>query len=56
VDHELNYFAPGCYSTQNRIKRGNRRLEAALLNADAMSALAGSLAGLPYAEKKLHQA
>lgn len=56
VDHELNYFAPGCYTTQSRIKRGNRRLEAALLDAEAMSALAGKLTGYPFAKEKMQKA
>lgn len=56
VKQELNYFAPGCYTTQSRIKRGNRRLEAALYDAEAMSALAGQNAGFPYAKEKLTKA
>lgn len=56
VKQELNYFAPGCYTTQSRIKRGNRRLEAALYDAEAMSALAGQKAGFPYAKEKLTKA
>lgn len=42
VDHEMNYFAPGCYTTQSRIKLGNRRCEAALSNAEAVGMLASS--------------
>ncbi len=56
VNHELNFFAPGCYTTQSRIKRGNRRLEAALLDADALSAVADGMVGFPYAKKQLRQA
>lgn len=56
VDHELNYFAPGCYTTQSRIKRGNRRLESALQDAEAMSALAGKLTGFRFAEEKMVKA
>lgn len=56
VDQELNYFAPGCYTTQSRIKRGNRRLEAALLDAEAMSAMAGKMAGFPFAKDKMVKA
>ena len=48
VKEELNYFAPGCYTTQSRIKRGNRRLEAALLDAESMAALAGKTAGFRF--------
>ena len=40
VTEELNYFAPGCYTTQSRIKRGNRRAEAALYDTEALAALA----------------
>ncbi|MCI5650485.1 MAG: hypothetical protein MR332_13870 [Fusicatenibacter sp.] len=56
VDQELNYFAPGCYTTQSRIKRGNRRLEASLLDAEAMTALAGKLTGFSYAKEKMEKA
>ncbi len=56
VDHELNYFAPGCYTTQSRIKRGNRRLESALQDAEAMSALAGKLTGFRFAKEKMVKA
>lgn len=45
VDHELNYFAPGCYTTQSRIKMGNRASERALVNAEAMAAMAKVKAG-----------
>ncbi len=56
VEQELNYFAPGCYTTQSRIKRGNRRLEASLLDAEAMASLAGKLTGFPFAKEKMEQA
>ena len=56
VNEELNYFANGCYTTQSRIKRGNRRLEAAFYDAEAMSALAGQKVGFPYAKEKLTKA
>lgn len=56
VRQELNYFAPGCYTTQSRIKRGNRRVEAALLDADALSLMAEGFAGFPYARKPLRNA
>ncbi len=56
VERELNYFAPGCYTTQSRIKRGNRRLEASLLDAEAMSALAGKLTGFRFAKEKMENA
>ncbi|MBQ9952561.1 MAG: hypothetical protein IJO98_10580 [Clostridia bacterium] len=40
VEEELNFFAPGCYTTQSRIKRGNRRAEAAFYDMEALAALA----------------
>jgi len=43
VEHELNAVFTGCYTTQSRIKRGNRRAETALLQAEKLCALvAGS--------------
>lgn len=56
VREELNYFAPGCYTTQSRIKRGNRRLEAALLDAESMAALAGRTAGFRFEKKRMEKA
>ncbi len=41
IDHELNFIFPGCYTTQSRLKLGNRRSEAALYEAQCMDALAG---------------
>lgn len=40
VNEELNFFAPGCYTTQSRIKRGNRRAEAAFYDAEALASVA----------------
>lgn len=56
VNQELNYFAPGCYTTQSRIKRGNRRLEAALLDAESLAALAGRKAGFKFERGRLVKA
>ena len=56
VAEELNYFAPGCYTTQSRIKRGNRRAEAAFYDAEALSALAGRCAGYRMSEGQVEQA
>lgn len=39
VTKELNPVFTGCYSTQSRIKKGNRRAESALLGAEKLSAL-----------------
>ena len=46
VTDELNFFSPGCYTTQSRIKLGNRHAEAALYDTEALAALAGRLT--PY--------
>lgn len=53
VDSEMNYIFQGCYTTQSRIKRGNRRVESALLDAEAMGAIAGNLVKFPYAGKQM---
>lgn len=47
VDHELNCIFEGCYTTQSRIKRGNRRSENALSEAETFSALAHLAVGAP---------
>ncbi len=56
VDHELNCFSPGCYTTQSRLKRGNKRTEAALCDAEAMSVMAGQYADFPFAKKQMAKA
>ena len=48
VDHELNYFAPGCYTTQTRIKRGNRRSETTLNDAESFMSVAQIEAGKTF--------
>ena len=48
VDRELNAIFAGCYTTQSRIKLGNRRSEAALLDAEKLSALAAKTLGTRY--------
>ncbi len=56
VDHELNYFANGCYTTQSRIKRGNRRLESALCDAEAAVVEASHLADFSFAKDSFRKA
>jgi len=53
VDDELNFAFPGCYTTQSRIKRGNRRLESTLYSAESMSAMASVLTDFRYDKKRL---
>lgn len=45
VEHELNFVFPGCYTTQSRIKKGNRRCEAALSEAETALAFAHMAVG-----------
>ncbi len=45
IDHELNFIFNGCYTTQSRIKTGNRACERALTAAEAMNAFAAYKAG-----------
>ena len=48
IDHELNFILTGCYTTQGRIKMGNRKTEAALGDAEALGGLAQGLVHAPY--------
>ncbi|MCL2878705.1 MAG: hypothetical protein FWF29_00535 [Treponema sp.] len=52
VNKEINYVFTGCYTTQSRIKLGNRKGEAALLDAEALDACAGLLTGKTYSKEK----
>ena len=54
VSEELNTIFAGCYTTQSRIKRGNRAAEAALLDAEALTVAARKAAG--YAPLAAHGA
>ena len=56
VDHELNMIFTGCYSTQSRIKKGNRRAEEALRSAETLCALSATELGTPYPRKPLDKA
>lgn len=56
VTHELNAVFTGCYTTQSRIKRGNRRAETALLNAEKLSALTALELGGSYADDAFEKA
>ena len=48
IDRELNFFSPGCYTTQTRIKRGNRRSETTLTDAEALMSVAQIETGKPF--------
>ncbi|MCL2060781.1 MAG: hypothetical protein FWH01_17280, partial [Oscillospiraceae bacterium] len=56
VDKEINFVSTGCYTTQSRIKMGNRRSEAALLDAEGFNALSSLMAGYTYPGDKLRRA
>lgn len=56
IDHELNAIFTGCYTTQSRIKLGNRRAEGALLDAEKMSALAHCALGAPFHKEQFDTA
>ncbi|MDR1024769.1 MAG: hypothetical protein LBL56_03510 [Treponema sp.] len=55
VDKEINFVFTGCYTTQSRIKMGNRHGEAALLDAEALDAMSKTLTGKRYPAEKLEQ-
>ena len=56
VEGELNAIYTGCYTSQSRIKRGNRRAETSLLNAEKLCALMSKELNMPYPEKILDKA
>ncbi|NLG25690.1 MAG: alpha-mannosidase [Clostridiales bacterium] len=55
VDREMNPLFVGCYTTQARIKKGNRYGERMLAEAEALSALAHAAAGAPYRRDKFEE-
>ena len=48
VKNEVNFVFPGCYTTQTRIKAGNKQTENAMFECEAAAALASKLAGYAY--------
>ncbi len=56
VKGELNYIFTGCYTTETRIKQGNRIGEAAMFESEALASAATLLTGLPYPRKKFEEA
>ncbi|MCL1792330.1 MAG: hypothetical protein FWG34_00515 [Oscillospiraceae bacterium] len=56
LDFELNYLAPGCYTTQSRIKLGNRKSEKALIEADLYSSLSSAYLKSPYYRRQFEKA
>ncbi|MDR2375285.1 MAG: hypothetical protein LBD96_02485 [Treponema sp.] len=56
VDREINFVATGCYTTQSRIKLGNRHSEAALLDAESLDAMGRLVTGKRYPHEKFVKA
>jgi len=56
LEHELNAIFSGCYTTQSRIKLGNRRAEAGLLDSERLSALSHCVLGTEYASERYTKA
>ena len=56
LDKEINAIFTGCYTTQSRIKLGNRKSEAALTSAESFYALSNKLAGCTYPRQNLVRA
>lgn len=55
VDREMNFIFPGCYTTQSRIKMGNRMTENAFRDAEMLGALAKVKAGRAYQGDRLEK-
>ena len=53
---DLQYHAPGCYTTHSGIKRWNRRAENLLQRAEKWSAVADALGAQPYPLAQLSEA
>ena len=56
VEHELNAIFMGCYTTQSRIKLGNRRSEVAIMDAEKMCALGAQLLNIEYPKTRFDEA
>ena len=52
VDQELNSIFVGCYTTQTRIKKGNRYGERLLAEAEGVNAIAHAVTGAPYRNER----
>lgn len=55
VDHELNPLFLGCYTTQTRIKKGNRYGERMLAEAEGVNAIAHAVAGTNYRHTRFEE-
>ena len=55
VEGELNALFVGCYTTQTRIKKGNRYGEKLLAEAEGVNAIAHAVAGAPYRTERFEE-
>ncbi|MBP5312499.1 MAG: alpha-mannosidase [Clostridia bacterium] len=55
VNREMNFIFPGCYTTQSRIKMGNRMTENAFRDTETLGALASAKAGRKYSNERLEK-
>ncbi len=56
VDNGLNPVAPGCYTSQIRVKQKHRQLENELYVTERMCAVAAIQKGMAYPKEALHEA
>lgn len=56
VTEELNFFFRGCYSSQNLVKRANRRAESRLAAAEAAAVIADQETDSEYPAERLKEA
>ena len=56
IKGEINFLCDGCYTTQTRIKAGNRKAERLAADAEFYSLSAQVLANHPYPRKQLSEA
>ncbi|MCC6485816.1 MAG: alpha-mannosidase [Armatimonadetes bacterium] len=55
IDDELNTIFEGCYTSQSKVKRGNRRSESLLPKAEAIALIAGVTDSMPYPSEDLER-
>ena len=55
-DNEINAIFTGCYTTQSRIKLGNRKAESALVSAENLYALSNIITDYSYSKKNINRA
>ena len=56
IKGEINFLCDGCYTTQTRIKAGNRKAERLMAEAEFYSSAAQAVANHPYPQKSFSDA